>query len=197
MFNQLSERIKKFAKERNWEKYHHPKNLIMNTFVEFSELAEHLISSSPLTFASLKSDRSKMALISDELGDLLINLCHFAQRTRIQINETSPANLPITISPEQVSLRLLVTLGHLAESLTWISEEDSRNFLIIEEMPRILTSAVSLTLFFAKQLDLCPLETSMKKIEKIEKKYPVGQLEEDVHSYSRKKAKYRSSYDKI
>ncbi len=191
MFSPLTTRIQKFAKERNWEKYHHPKNLIINTFIEFSEMAEHLISSTPLSFKDLGGP------ILDELGDLIINLCHFAGATKIPINDISPADLPSTLSPEQVAIRLLVTLGHLAEPLTWASEEESRNFLITEEMPQILRSALSITLFFAKQLGVCPLETALTKMEKIEKKYPVGQFEIDVHQFSRKKAKYRTFYDKL
>ena len=36
----ISERLKKFSKDRNWEQYHSPKNLAMALSVEVAELVE-------------------------------------------------------------------------------------------------------------------------------------------------------------
>lgn len=191
MFTKLSQSLVKFATERDWGKYHHPKNLIINIFVELSELTEHLLSETPLTFEDLAQDEKKMHGIKDEMGDLLINLVHFAGAVEIDINECKAANLDDTISPSQVIHRLNTTIRYIAEPLTWISEEQSRTFEVTEEMPEILREAVELALFFAKQLNLPPIETALVKMEKIMKKFPVDNLPKDVTDFHRTKAKNR------
>ena len=37
----LQQRLREFADERDWEKYHSPKNLVMALSVEVAELQEH------------------------------------------------------------------------------------------------------------------------------------------------------------
>ncbi|TRZ93420.1 nucleotide pyrophosphohydrolase, partial [bacterium] len=38
---EIKARIKQFIKERDWEKYHSPKNLSMSIAIEAAELMEH------------------------------------------------------------------------------------------------------------------------------------------------------------
>lgn len=74
--DRLIERIRTFNKERDWEQFHSPKNLVMALVVEVSEIAEH--------FQWLKENESKklsakkVAEIEEEIGDVmlfLLNLC--------------------------------------------------------------------------------------------------------------------------
>ena len=74
---ELKEKLKEFNKERNWEKYHSPKNLAIGISVEANELLE--------LFMWLNDDGSRnlsakqMGRIREEVGDItinLINLCH-------------------------------------------------------------------------------------------------------------------------
>ena len=196
MFTQISERISKFAKERNWRHLHHPKNLIINIFGEFAELTEHLIAPSNLSFDDLKNDSKKFSGICEELGDLFINLIQFAGVTDISVNKCKIAPLSPELSPSQVTHRLFVTIGFLAEPLTWISEEESRSFEVTDNMPRILNEAVSIVLFFSKQLGVDPIDNAFAKLAKIEIKWPVGSTEEQVTAHHRNKAKNRNSHDK-
>lgn len=75
--DKLIEQIRGFNKERDWEQFHSPKNLVMALVVEVSEIAEH--------FQWLKEDESrklpaeKVAEIEEEIGDVmlfLLNLCN-------------------------------------------------------------------------------------------------------------------------
>ncbi len=195
MFKELAISLDKFAKERNWTQFHHPKNLILNIFVELSELTEHLVDRQCPSFKELKNDKKKMEGIKDELGDILINLTHFSKAIKVSINECQVASLDPTYTPSQIIHRLYVTIGHLAEPLTWVSEAESRSFINTDEMPSILKEAVSIALFFAQQVGLNPVETARLKMAKIELKYPVGMVSEDATIYYRNKAKNRKRHD--
>jgi len=73
---ELFEKIRKFIRERDWEQFHSPKNLIMALSVEISEIMEH--------FQWLTTEQSrnlspeKKNEVKDEIGDVfvyLIRLC--------------------------------------------------------------------------------------------------------------------------
>ena len=67
--DELKQRLRAFAAERDWEQYHSPKNLAMALSVEAGEILEH--------FQWLTEDESRrpppetMAEIRDEIGDTL------------------------------------------------------------------------------------------------------------------------------
>jgi dCTP diphosphatase len=69
---ELAEELRRFAKEREWEQFHSPKNLSMALSVEVAELAEH--------FQWLSQEESRQvageqrAEVADEIGDVLIYL---------------------------------------------------------------------------------------------------------------------------
>ena len=194
MFDPLNIRLQKFVQERHWEVYHHPKNLILNTFIELSEFCEHLIGAFNMSFADLKKNEQKKILLKDEMADVLINLIQFSTITKIPLDACSPAKFLKSLSATQVCLRLLVTIGHLATPLTWISEEESRLFTTTKEMPQMLHEALEILLYIMQELSVCPLQTSLEKLDKIELKYPIGLIDAEVTSYYRNKGKNRISY---
>lgn len=74
--NKTLERIRQFNRERDWDKFHSPKNLVMGLMVETAELAEHFLWME--TTESRKLPPHKLPSIRDEIGDVLlylINLC--------------------------------------------------------------------------------------------------------------------------
>lgn len=79
----LQERIRKFARERDWEQYHTPKNLSMAVIVEAAELVEHFQWLSAEQSESLSSE--KLEEISEELADVLIYLIGLADRLNIDL----------------------------------------------------------------------------------------------------------------
>jgi len=72
----LIKKLRVFAGERDWEKFHSPKNLSMALGVEVSEVMEH--------FQWLTEEESrnltpeKKALLEGEIGDVLIYLVRLA-----------------------------------------------------------------------------------------------------------------------
>ena len=78
-----------FASNRNWDKYHRPKNLAMALSVEVSELVE--------IFQWLDNDEIKLKLenkkfkesIEDEIADILLYLIRIAEKTEIDIEKVT------------------------------------------------------------------------------------------------------------
>ena len=68
--------LRKFALERDWEKFHNPKNLAIAMSVEASEVLEHFQWLTPEEAADLSPARRQA--VADELADVLIYLIRLA-----------------------------------------------------------------------------------------------------------------------
>ena len=78
---ELTKNLRKFARERDWEQFHSPKNLAMALSVETAELVEHF---QWLTQAeSNRLDPAKLAEIKEEIADVMIYLTRLADRLGI------------------------------------------------------------------------------------------------------------------
>ena len=64
-------RLEKFVKERNWEKYHTPKNLAISIAIESAELMEHF-QWNDISFEGIKKDNRKKREVEDEIADVMI-----------------------------------------------------------------------------------------------------------------------------
>ena len=77
--------IRKFSSDRNWDKFHTPKNLSMALSVEASELVE--------IFQWLSQEESKninskdIQYVKDEVADILIYLIRIADKLDIDLEE--------------------------------------------------------------------------------------------------------------
>lgn len=74
----LSRRLREFARERNWERFHTPKNLSMALAGEVGELIEHFQWLDPEESAALAGDPQARAEVADELADVAIYLLRMA-----------------------------------------------------------------------------------------------------------------------
>lgn len=79
--DELIESIRKFARERDWEKFHSPKNLAMALSVEVSEILEHFQWLTQEESRSLSPE--KLAEVKDEIGDVLVYLLNLADKLGI------------------------------------------------------------------------------------------------------------------
>ena len=78
---ELTESLRKFAQERDWEQFHSPKNLAMALSVEVAEIVEHF---QWLTQAeSNHLDPAKLSEIREEIADVMIYLIRLADRLGI------------------------------------------------------------------------------------------------------------------
>lgn len=90
----LSHRLKAFARARDWEQFHSPKNLSMALIAECAELVEH--------FQWLTEEQSqhlpeeKKGMVAMEMADILIYLIRCAER--LDINLIDAANRKIEIN---------------------------------------------------------------------------------------------------
>jgi NTP pyrophosphatase (non-canonical NTP hydrolase) len=79
----VAQRLKKFAHERDWEKFHSPKNLAMALSVEVAELLEH--------FQWLSEEQSRrispeaLAAVSEEAADILLYLVRLSDKLDIDL----------------------------------------------------------------------------------------------------------------
>jgi NTP pyrophosphatase (non-canonical NTP hydrolase) len=87
----LIKKLRKFANERDWEKFHSPKNLAMALSVEVAEIVEH--------FQWLTQDQScnldarTREKLKDEIGDVLIYLTRLADQLGISPLEAAESKL--------------------------------------------------------------------------------------------------------
>jgi len=83
----LSERLADFARQRDWEQFHSPKNLSMALIGEAAELVEHF---QWLTEEqSFNIDAEKKDAVALELADILIYLVRTAERLDIDVIEAA------------------------------------------------------------------------------------------------------------
>lgn len=74
----LKKQVALFAKERDWGKYHSPKNLAMGLSVEASELLEIFLWLSEEESQNLPE--SKLADLKEEIGDIMIYLTNISNK---------------------------------------------------------------------------------------------------------------------
>ncbi len=100
----LSDDLKQFALDRDWEQYHIPKNLSMALIAEAAELVEHFQWLTPEESQAVSGEKLKD--IGYEMADIFIYLLRIAEqldidlmkvtREKMAINETRfPAALEI------------------------------------------------------------------------------------------------------
>ena len=72
----LTEALRSFAKERDWEQFHSPKNLSMALAVEAGEILEIFQWLTPEESNKIKGE--KLAKVKEEIGDVMIYLTRLA-----------------------------------------------------------------------------------------------------------------------
>jgi NTP pyrophosphatase (non-canonical NTP hydrolase) len=89
----LIDNIRKFAKLRDWEKFHTPKNLAMALSVEASEIVE--IFQWLTEQESRNLDRDKLEALTEEIGDVQIYLLSLADKFGIDPIEAAKKKMVI------------------------------------------------------------------------------------------------------
>jgi NTP pyrophosphatase (non-canonical NTP hydrolase) len=81
--DQLNARLVAFARERDWEQFHSPKNLAMALAGEAGELLEHFQWLTEQQSAEL--DPEKKRQVAHELADILLYLVRLSERLDIDL----------------------------------------------------------------------------------------------------------------
>ncbi len=69
--DKIKKYLEDYAKERDWEQFHNPKNISMALSVEASELVELFQWLSPEQALKVKESPEKLSRVSEELADIL------------------------------------------------------------------------------------------------------------------------------
>ena len=89
--HELIKKIKKFREERDWNRYHSPKNLVMALSVEVAELVEHFQWLTQQESRNLPDD--KLDQVRDEIGDILIYLTNLSEKLGIDPVQAAHAKI--------------------------------------------------------------------------------------------------------
>ena len=90
---QLTEHLRQFAAERDWEQFHSPKNLAMALSVEVAEIVEHFQWLTEEQSGDL--DAAKREEVEQELADALIYLVRLADQLKIDLLGAAERKLAI------------------------------------------------------------------------------------------------------
>ena len=84
---EIKKKIKAFIKDRDWEKFHSPKNISMSIAIEAAELMEHFQWLTIEQSKRLLSKKSEREDIEDELADIAIYILDFCNAFNINIEK--------------------------------------------------------------------------------------------------------------
>ena len=84
-YNKIKKEIKEFVDERDWDKFHTPKNLSMALSVEASELLEIFQWQKAEEYKNANEEQKEM--IKDEIADIFYYLVRISQKLDIDIEE--------------------------------------------------------------------------------------------------------------
>jgi NTP pyrophosphatase (non-canonical NTP hydrolase) len=83
--SELKTRVLAFARERDWEQFHAPKNLSMALTAEAGELMEHFLWAEAAASREIVRDPVKRLKIQEELADVIIYALEFANIAGIDV----------------------------------------------------------------------------------------------------------------
>lgn len=90
---ELKQRLRVFAHERDWEQFHSPKNLAMAMIVEAGELVEQFQWLTEQQSQTL--DPSRREQVAQELADVLIYLVRLADRLEIDLLDAAARKIEL------------------------------------------------------------------------------------------------------
>lgn len=90
---ELTAAVRSFARERDWEQFHTPKNLAMALAGEVGELIAELQWLTPEQSAAVMDDRDAAARVRAELGDVMIYLTRLADVLGVDLLDAATVKL--------------------------------------------------------------------------------------------------------
>ncbi len=90
---ELRRLMAEFVREREWEKYHAPKNLAMSLAIEAAELMEHFQWLTVEESREMVGRPEAMAPVAEELADVMCYLLAFSNATGIDISSAVRAKM--------------------------------------------------------------------------------------------------------
>ena len=85
---QLRDEIRNFVDERDWNKYHHPKELAISIVIEAAELLEIFQWDEKADIQEIKNDEKTMKKIKEEIADVMMYILCLANQLDLDLSET-------------------------------------------------------------------------------------------------------------
>jgi len=95
---ELRERVSKFVQDRDWNKYHNPKDIAVSITIEASELLEVFQWVKDEDLDKTIKEPSKIARLEEELGDVMIYCISLANALNIDIAQAVMKKIEINES---------------------------------------------------------------------------------------------------
>ena len=83
---QLKARVQKFVDDRDWQKYHKPKNLAMSIAIEASELMELFQWVDENEIDAITKNHEKLTSLEEELADIMVYCLSLANVINIDVS---------------------------------------------------------------------------------------------------------------
>ena len=84
---ELKGKVRKFIHERDWERYHNPKDVAESICIEAAELLEIFQWITPQQATEWKEEPSKVRRVEDELADIIVYCLSMANTMRIDVTK--------------------------------------------------------------------------------------------------------------
>jgi len=85
--DKIRKRLSEFAKDRNWDQFHSPKNLSMALAAEAAELLEIFQWLTEEQSRKIINNEKEMSLIKEEIADVVIYLVRLADKLHLDIGK--------------------------------------------------------------------------------------------------------------
>ena len=158
----LQERSAAFVRDREYEQYHSPKNVVMSLSTEVGELAKHFITPT----ATLSEDGV------DELADVFNNVAELAMRLGIALPEIESIDAsPLT--EQSLMMQLVHKVSQVTEYFIWLSEEESKD-VDRTKVTGPVTDVFTVVVQLANKLGVDMLQAASNKLDKNEAKYSLA-----------------------
>lgn len=89
----LKEAVRRFAEERDWGRFHSPKNLSMGLAVEAAELMEHFLWVDAEESRQVVNNAVELAAVGEELADVAAYVLNLSETLGIDLSEAIVAKL--------------------------------------------------------------------------------------------------------
>lgn len=84
---ELTEIVKSFCEERDWDQFHNPKDLAIGISTEANELLDIFRFKNEADMKLIFSDTDKREHVEEEIADVLFFVLRFAQKNHIDLSE--------------------------------------------------------------------------------------------------------------
>ncbi len=85
--NDLKYKVKKFCKDRDWDKFHNPKDLAIGISTEANELLDLFRFKNEHEIKKMMKDTKKREVIGEELADVFYFVIRFAQMNDFDLSD--------------------------------------------------------------------------------------------------------------